>query len=189
MGIVLSNYLLFLSFQFNDNYFRIIFCGCLKLQALCLGSEYAKEMEQHFVIEARKPPHKQSSKTWQDDSTETTNRSRNDTARSNVAMNIINEQKDDDDEMNKNVEDTPTTNDKSDKMTVVVTTNDEYDEDRDIINTKPTVNRIDTVESEDISNDLTMSNDNNKLNEGSDDEIETQVLVNDDDDDNDDEVP
>ena len=34
---VASNYLLFLSFQFNDHYFRVVFCACLKLQTKFLG--------------------------------------------------------------------------------------------------------------------------------------------------------
>jgi len=73
---VASNYLLYLTFQFNDLYFRKLFCGCLALQTLCLGEEYAKEMELHFHINARKAPHRQSSRTWQheEDETRTVNR-------------------------------------------------------------------------------------------------------------------
>eukprot|EP01083_Nonionella_stella_P016106 45033_1 len=63
---IASNVLLFLNFQFNDHYFRRAFCGCLRLQACCLGSDYAKDMELHFYTNAKKPTHRQSSKTWQE---------------------------------------------------------------------------------------------------------------------------
>merc|ERR1712228_319955 len=57
---VASNYLLYLNFQFNDYYFRIIFCGCMRFQSCCLGSEYAKDMQLYYTRNA--PKHNQQQK-------------------------------------------------------------------------------------------------------------------------------
>merc|ERR1712154_159482 len=57
---VAPNYLLFLNFQFNDDYFRKIFCACLRFQSCCLGREYAKDMQMYFVKNnAIKPTYRQ----------------------------------------------------------------------------------------------------------------------------------
>eukprot|EP01084_Bolivina_argentea_P061829 113031_1 len=62
-----STGLLFMSFQFNDVYFRKLFCGCLRLQGRYLGFEYVRQMELHF---AGKKQERWQTKSWQNQNTQ-----------------------------------------------------------------------------------------------------------------------